>query len=170
MPNTCTTHTSGSQVCVTCTGQPHIPATPGVPPSLVPQPVLAWDAGAVTANTDGSDKVLSGDLRVAFDVVPCGGIVLGLDAADRAEVTDPATIRYAWLVKTVNHTTFAQPIERGVLKGASQVVAAGTRLEVRRVGAAVSYRAGAVERYASSTPSYGPLLGAVALFASGDSV
>lgn len=170
MTNTCSTHQSGSQVCTTCTGQPALPATPGRPPARVPVASLAWDAGAVTATPDGADKMLSGDLHIAFDAEPCGGIVLGLDAAGRGDVTDPATILHAWYVKTVNGATFAQPIERGALKSSPLAVAAGTRLEVRRVGGTVSYFAAGVQRYVSSKRSYGALLGAVAMFASGDFV
>lgn len=170
MTNTCSTYQSSNQVCTTCTGQPAIPATPGRAPSRVPVANLAWNAGAVTATPVGADKTLSGDLHIAFDAEPCGGIVLGLDAAGRGDVTDPATILHAWYVKTVNGATFAQPIERGVLKSSALAIATGARLEVRRVGRVVSYRAADVEHYVSDTSSYGALLGAVAMFASGDSV
>jgi len=170
MTNTCTTHQTGNQICTTCTGQPYIPPTAGVPPSLVPVPVLAWDAGAVTATPDGGDKVLTGDLYIEFDAARCGGVMLGFADPGRVDVTDPTTIRFAWHVKTVNGALVAQPVESGQLRGSAQAVSVGARLRVQRVGGQVTYRIGAATVYTSGARSVGGVLGAVALFANGDSV
>lgn len=173
--NECTQFVLAGNLCTTCTGQPGIPT---IPEHIDTVPVLAWNAGANTALAGGPEqKVLDGSLRLAdFNVGMCGGIVVGIGPAPRAVVTDPSNLTHAIYLTMINGVVVAQPVELGVRVGDPVICSAASLFSIQRIDEIVTYLIDVAgdSTYeigiVSATPSYGPVLGGSAVFASGDTI
>lgn len=139
---------------------PAIPYSPGRDAEHNTSANLGWNAGAV------SIKVVPGDCSARFKIVTSSaGVLVGLAGAGAVSGAFNAVTH--GVIYTGNTV---RVVERGVEKADSGIeLAAGTAIEIRRVGRKVTYSVDAWS-YTSLIESGGEVRLAAVLYAAGDSV
>jgi len=145
--------------CYVC---PELAAVTAAPATTTTDPQLGWNAGGNTV------KELSGDVHVveAFDVAPVG-IVFGLRAT-RQLPAEVALIAHGLYVHSVAGNAFVAVYEAGRQRGDAVSYVLGTSLEIRRVGATVTYWNDGVPLARSPARVLGPVIVNACFYAAGD--
>lgn len=157
-PYDCYTDSNGCTVC------PEIPASPAVPPRVISDARTGWNAGANTIDE------LTGDVHAvwSFDTAPAG-VFIGLKSS-RKQPTEPSLIPHALYVYASGGHAFVEIREAGKKKGTAVMYTLGDALEIRRVGATITYYVNDV-LLGSSPSNLGSVVVANAcLYTAGDSV
>ena len=147
-----------------CITTPAYPAVIGRPSYVAFTPILAWDAGANTINTEDGDCYFQ--WSVNNDIV---GGVAGFSPPNR-DSWRYGDLTHAFFIVSVNGARAIQVIENGQLKGSPLPCPAGAVLYIRRVRGVVEYFINSTRVYTSTTRSTGTIRGGSVLYASGDKI
>lgn len=140
-------------------GTPGTPPTPGTPAHTTVDPLLGWNAAAISQSTIAA----SGQLDFSI-VAGSSGVVVGLNNANTG--TTYTEILYGVYAE---HNLY-RIVESGVIKTGSAAYTTGGVFAISRLGSVVSYSLNGTIVYTSLTPSYGPLFADSSLYAAGDEI
>lgn len=157
MPRDCTTDIAG---CIDC---PAIAPTPARAPQVIAHPVLGWNSGAVSIETQ------AGDCYFEVTVGPVGAAYVGF-ATQREHVEDPLTVEHGFYVATLAGALLAAPCERGETVAAARAISSDTVLRAERVRDGVQYLIDGAVVHVSTRRSTGAVSLKTQLYASGDTI
>lgn len=151
-----------------CIDYPEQAYVPGVAAHMLTTPVFAWDSGA------NSIAITEGDAELKFSGMELVvAAALGLAPAPGEDA--PPDVRYerithGFMFTSSGNQRFAQIVESGQLRGARFEYDTTTEFKVQRAGPTVAYLVNDTRLYLSRVESFGPLVAASSLYATGDQV